>query len=210
MQSGGSRQKKTRLLPTRRRSSPGRSLRHCTSLACRGETYQGRIDRIDPCLDDVIETRQIAHRGKTENHEADHSPSRRRTSSRDRMLFSLTAKETSAHATQFAADRKNNIPCKVPGQFELPSPAKVPFQRPTVQLGQRHKADPEQSTCDVALTDLISKRPRVSVKTASTPHPCRRWRHSFKVGGTGPPRRHSRRLVGNPCADSSSGNGRPQ
>jgi hypothetical protein len=31
------------------------------AVAGRGETYQGRID---PCLDDAIKTRQIAHRGK--------------------------------------------------------------------------------------------------------------------------------------------------
>jgi len=49
------------------------------AVARRGETHQGRID---PCLDDAIETRQIAHRGGAENYAADHSPSRRRTSSR--------------------------------------------------------------------------------------------------------------------------------
>ena len=35
------------------------------AVACRGETHQGRID---PCLDDAIKTRQIAHRGRAENY----------------------------------------------------------------------------------------------------------------------------------------------
>ncbi len=33
------------------------------AVACRGETYEGCID---PCLDDAIETRQVAHRGRQE------------------------------------------------------------------------------------------------------------------------------------------------
>src|ERR1035438_2631333 len=49
------------------------------AVAGRGETYQGRID---PCLDDAIQTCQIAHRDRAENYSADHRPSRRRTSSK--------------------------------------------------------------------------------------------------------------------------------
>src|ERR1019366_4644713 len=49
------------------------------AVAGRGETYQGRID---PCLDDAIQTRQGAHLGRAENYSADHRPSRRLTSSK--------------------------------------------------------------------------------------------------------------------------------
>ena len=37
-------------------------------MACHGETHKGRID---PCLDDAIEARQIAHRGRPEDYAAD-------------------------------------------------------------------------------------------------------------------------------------------
>jgi hypothetical protein len=64
------------------------------AVACRGETYQGRID---PCLDDAIETRQIAHRRGSKNNATDHSPSRRRTSSRGtRAKSSLAAASASS------------------------------------------------------------------------------------------------------------------
>src|ERR1035437_8243218 len=51
--------------------------------------------------------------------------------------------------TQFAADWQDSVPRQVLGKFELPSLAPVPFERPTLQLSQRHEGDPEQSTCDV-------------------------------------------------------------
>src|ERR1035441_6467291 len=152
MKSGGSRKKKTRHLPTRRRTSPGRSLRDFTSpwpraakfgwlekkkpppladpqahftgtvleglhvaLARRGETYQCRID---PCLDDAIKTRQIAHRGRAENYAADHSPSRRRTSCRGtsspgsvRARSSLAALSASMISCSPSSARKEMAAC---------------------------------------------------------------------------------------------------
>jgi hypothetical protein len=48
------------------------------AVACRAESYQGGVD---PCLNDSIKARQIAYRGRAKNDAADHSPSRRLTSS---------------------------------------------------------------------------------------------------------------------------------
>jgi len=41
------------------------------AVPCRGETYQGRID---PCLDDAIETRQIAYRLQVEKRRGGSQP----------------------------------------------------------------------------------------------------------------------------------------
>ncbi|SPE35759.1 hypothetical protein SBA3_2300020 [Candidatus Sulfopaludibacter sp. SbA3] len=51
------------------------------AVACRRETYEGRINA---CLDDAIQTREITHGGRPEKYPPDHSPSRRRTSSKGR------------------------------------------------------------------------------------------------------------------------------
>src|ERR1035441_5553067 len=85
------------------------------AVACRGETCQCRID---PCLDDAIETRQIAHRGRAENYPADHSPSRRRTSSKGtsspgsvRARSSLAAVSASMISCSPSSARKEMAAC---------------------------------------------------------------------------------------------------
>ena len=85
------------------------------AVACRGETYQGRID---PCLDHAIQTRQIAHRGRAENYAADHSPSWRRTSSRGtsspgsiRARSSLAAVSASMISCSPSSARKEMATC---------------------------------------------------------------------------------------------------
>src|ERR1035438_8743984 len=85
------------------------------AVARRGETYRCRID---PCLDDAIKTRQIAHRGRAENYPADHSPSRHRTSCRGtsspgsvRARSSLAAVSASMISCSPSSARKEMAAC---------------------------------------------------------------------------------------------------
>src|ERR1035438_1555616 len=85
------------------------------AVAGRGETDQGRID---PCLDDAIQTRQIAHRARAKNYPPDHSPSRRRTSSRgtsspgsERARSSLAAVSSSTISCSPSSARKEMATC---------------------------------------------------------------------------------------------------
>src|ERR1035441_10260888 len=116
MRSGGSRQKKDPPLadPEAQFTGPVFEGLHI-AVACRGETHQGRIN---PCLDDAIQTRQIAHRGRAENYSADHKPSRRRTSSKGtsspgsvRARSSLAAVSASMISCSPSSARKEMATC---------------------------------------------------------------------------------------------------